>query len=66
MTFAEQYRTNRPDDYSSMNDWAQFLSSVDPHCSVTKTDLGVVVMFSDGSKHLLDPVNQQTTEKPCP
>jgi hypothetical protein len=53
MTKAEQYRATKPDDWSHIAAWLEFLGAIDPKCRIRLTDLGAVITFSDGSLHSL-------------
>ena len=53
MTLAEQWRQTKPRDFKSASEYALTLQRHDLKCSVQKTDLGIVIDFSDGSRHLM-------------
>ncbi len=53
MTLAERYRRERPMDWAGLAEWANWLFEFDPRSEVKMTDLGAVIVFSDGSKHLM-------------
>ena len=53
MTFAEHYRNTRPKDWNGIQKCFDFILKIDPESKVIKTDLGVVILFSDGSQHKL-------------
>lgn len=51
MTLGEQWRQNKPKDYATATEYALMIQGLDRQARVQKTDLGIVIKFSDGSLH---------------
>jgi hypothetical protein len=50
-TLAERWRRTTPADFASIDECLEMILRVDPRAEMRATDLGVVVLFSDGSQH---------------
>lgn len=50
-TLGEQWRANKPKDFKNATEYALKIQALDRCASVQKTDLGIVIKFSDGSLH---------------
>lgn len=51
MTKAEQWRKERKAQYKDIAEYMAAIGRLDPECKFKKTDLGAVIIFSDGSQH---------------
>ncbi len=51
---ASIYRRTKPASYEHTEDWANFILRLDGEADVMKTDLGVTILFSDGSRYLME------------
>jgi len=49
MTMAEVYRRTKPESFASALEWAQFILAIDREAKCMQTDIGLHVVFSDGS-----------------
>ena len=49
MTSAEVYRRTKPESFASATEWAQFILAIDREAKAIYTDIGLHVVFSDGS-----------------
>lgn len=58
MTKAEQYRRAPKPDWESWKQWVDFVLSLDRSASIRMTDLGPVIVFSDGSMHRIERVKK--------
>lgn len=52
--YAEVWRAIRPVRFESPLDYIQAVMQIDPLARGQKTDLGVIIKFSDGSLHRMD------------
>lgn len=50
---AARYRRTKPISYESTADAFNFILRIDGAAEMQKTDLGPVIMFSDGSQYLM-------------
>lgn len=53
MSKAEEWRRVDLDGFESALAYIEALERMDPTATVQQTDLGAVIEFSDGSKHLM-------------
>lgn len=50
-TLAEQWRANKPKDWENVSEYISDIHKFDPYSFFQITELGLVVVFSDRSKH---------------
>ena len=53
MTKAEECRQSDRENFSDAVEYFEALEKLDPDACVQRTDMGAVVLFTDGSKYLL-------------
>jgi hypothetical protein len=51
MTLAETWRKRKPETFKTIEAYFDLLKCMDPKAKAKLTDLGAVIIFSDGSIH---------------
>lgn len=54
MTLAAKWKAERLPDYPSVGIYLKMIEDIDPKAQLKRDDLGVVVIFSDGSLYRMD------------
>lgn len=63
MTLAEQWRVTKPKDWASVSEYISHIHEFDPCSFFQITELGLIIIFSDKSKHRMGSCDPQKKEK---